>query len=85
MPTCTAAVELAPHGISVVDVGPSAVATPIHQGTLDDPAKKTALNERKLLHLGSALSIVAPWLMQSSHGATMESALHLLLGRYGRD
>ncbi|MEP7188303.1 MAG: glucose 1-dehydrogenase [Roseiflexaceae bacterium] len=44
MLTRTAAVELAPHGITVVGVGPGAVATPINQGTLDDPAKKAALN-----------------------------------------
>jgi glucose 1-dehydrogenase len=44
MLTRTAAVELAPHGITVVGVGPGAVATPINQNTLDDPEKKAALN-----------------------------------------
>ena len=43
MLTRTAAVELAPYGITVVGVGPGAVATPINQSTLDDPAKKSAL------------------------------------------
>ncbi|MEP7187565.1 MAG: SDR family oxidoreductase [Roseiflexaceae bacterium] len=43
MLTRTAGVELAPHGITVVGVGPGAVATPINQGTLDDPEKKAAL------------------------------------------
>jgi glucose 1-dehydrogenase len=43
MLTRTAGVELAPHGITVVGVGPGAVATPINQDTLDDPEKKAAL------------------------------------------
>lgn len=43
MLTRTAGVELAPHGITVVGVGPGAVATPINQGTLEDPEKKATL------------------------------------------
>ena len=43
MLTRTAGVELAPHGITVVGVGPGAVATPINQETLEDPEKKAAL------------------------------------------
>lgn len=43
MLTRTAGVELAPHGITVVGVGPGAVATPINQGTLADPEKRAAL------------------------------------------
>ncbi|GAC1386611.1 MAG: SDR family oxidoreductase [Herpetosiphon sp.] len=43
MLTRTAGVELAPHGILVVGVGPGAVATPINAVTLDDPEKKAAL------------------------------------------
>jgi glucose 1-dehydrogenase len=43
MLTRTAGVELAPHGITVVGVGPGAVATPINAGTLADPEKKAAL------------------------------------------
>ena len=39
----TAGVELAPHGITVVNVGPGAVITPINQSTLDNPAQKAAL------------------------------------------
>ncbi len=39
MLTRTAGVELAPHGILVVGVGPGAVATPINLGTMNDPAK----------------------------------------------
>ncbi len=42
MLTRTAGVELAPHGILVIGVGPGAVATPINQATMDDPeAMKT--------------------------------------------
>jgi glucose 1-dehydrogenase len=38
MLTRTAGVELAPHDILVVGVGPGAVATPINTGTMADPA-----------------------------------------------
>jgi glucose 1-dehydrogenase len=38
MLTRTAGVELAPHGILVVGVGPGAVATPINTSTMKDPA-----------------------------------------------
>ncbi len=38
MLTRTAGVELAPHGILVVGVGPGAVATPINLSTMQDPA-----------------------------------------------
>ena len=37
MLTRTAGVELAPHGICVVGVGPGAVATPINASTMKDP------------------------------------------------
>jgi glucose 1-dehydrogenase len=39
MLTRTAGVELAPHNITVVGVGPGAVITPINRPTLDDPVK----------------------------------------------
>ena len=39
MLTRTAGVELAPHDILVVGVGPGAVATPINTSTMNDPAK----------------------------------------------
>jgi len=39
----TAGVELAPHGITVVNVGPGAVITPINQSTFENPAQKAAL------------------------------------------
>ncbi len=38
MLTRTAGVELAPHNVLVVGVGPGAVATPINLGTMNDPA-----------------------------------------------
>jgi glucose 1-dehydrogenase len=44
MLTRTAGVELAPHDILVVGVGPGAVATPINTQTLNDPAALAKLN-----------------------------------------
>jgi len=44
MLTRTAGVELAPHNILVVGVGPGAVATPINQSTMQDPALLQKLN-----------------------------------------
>ena len=44
MLTRTAGVELAPHGICVVGVGPGAVATPINLSTMKDPALLAKLN-----------------------------------------
>ena len=43
MLTRTAGVELAPHGILVVGVGPGAVATPINASTMSDPAQRKRL------------------------------------------
>jgi glucose 1-dehydrogenase len=45
MLTRTAGVELAPHGITVVGVGPGAVVTPINKSTLDDPEKLKRIND----------------------------------------
>ena len=44
MLTRTAGVELAPHNILVVGVGPGAVATPINLSTMKDPALLAKLN-----------------------------------------
>ena len=44
MLTRTAGVELAPHNILVVGVGPGAVATPINLSTMNDPALLKKLN-----------------------------------------
>jgi glucose 1-dehydrogenase len=45
MLTRTAGLELAPHNILVVGVGPGAVATPINTSTMQDPALMQKLNE----------------------------------------
>jgi glucose 1-dehydrogenase len=45
MLTRTAGVELAPHGITVVGVGPGAVETPINLETEKDPAKLKTLDD----------------------------------------
>ena len=44
MLTRTAGVELAPHNILVVGVGPGAVATPINQSTMESPTKMAKLD-----------------------------------------
>jgi len=44
MLTRTAGVELAPHNILIVGVGPGAVETPINTSTMDDPAKLKKLD-----------------------------------------
>jgi glucose 1-dehydrogenase len=44
MLTRTAGVTLGPHGVSVVGVGPGAVATPINTSTMDDPEKMATLD-----------------------------------------
>jgi glucose 1-dehydrogenase len=44
MLTRTAGVELGPHNIRVVNIGPGAVATPINTSTMNDPAKLKALD-----------------------------------------
>jgi glucose 1-dehydrogenase len=44
MLTRTAGVELGPYGVTVVGVGPGAVATPINASTMADPAKMAILD-----------------------------------------
>ena len=44
MLTRTAGVELGPQGVTVVGVGPGAVATPINTATMDDPTKMATLD-----------------------------------------
>ena len=44
MLTRTAALELAPHGITMVNVGPGAVATPINESTMNNPELMAKLN-----------------------------------------
>jgi glucose 1-dehydrogenase len=45
MLTRTAGVELAPHNIRLVAVGPGAVATPINKSTMQDPDKMRVLKQ----------------------------------------
>ena len=45
MLTRTAGLELAPHNILVIGVGPGAVATPINTSTMQDPALLKKLND----------------------------------------
>ncbi len=44
MLTRTSGVELGPHGIQVIGVGPGAVETPINTSTMNDPAKMKVLD-----------------------------------------
>lgn len=44
MLTRTAGVELAPHNILVVGIGPGAVETPINRPTMQDPKQLKKLN-----------------------------------------
>ncbi len=44
MLTRTAGQELGPHGITVVGLGPGAVATPINAATMNDPTAMATLN-----------------------------------------
>jgi glucose 1-dehydrogenase len=44
MLTRTAGVELGPHGVTVVGVGPGAVETPINLSTMNDPEKMKTLD-----------------------------------------
>ena len=48
MLTRTAGVELGPHDIRVVNIAPGAVATPINQTTMSDPAKLKTIVAIKL-------------------------------------
>ena len=66
MLTRTAGVELAPHGILVVGVGPGAVETPINVSTMKDPAKMDALDDASPLgrmakpaEIGSVVAFLA--------------------------
>jgi len=63
MLTRTAGVELAPHNILVVGVGPGAVATPINIGTMDNPTllKKldTAIPMGRMAKPAEIASVVA--------------------------
>ena len=75
MLTRTAGVELAPHGITVVGVGPGAVDTPINLATEQDPAKLKTLNDAiplgrmaKPEEIGSVIAFLA------GHGSSYVTA-----------
>ena len=63
MLTRTAGVELAPHKILVVGVGPGAVATPINLSTMDNPVKMEKLDAAiplgRMAQPGEIASVVA--------------------------
>ena len=63
MMTRTAALELAPHGITVVNVGPGAVATPINDATMNHPELLAKLNAAipmgRMAQPGEIASVVA--------------------------
>lgn len=64
--TRTVANELAGHGITVVNVGPGAIATPINTATLNDPQKKAALINEIPLHrvgLPEDIANLVAWLV----------------------
>lgn len=65
MLTRTLADELAPHHITIVNIGPGAIATPINKQTLENPEKKKALeNSIPLGRIGQPADVagLAVWL-----------------------
>lgn len=65
MLTRTLADELAPHHITMVNIGPGAIATPINKQTLEDPQKmKTLLSSIPLGRIGQPDDVagLAVWL-----------------------
>jgi glucose 1-dehydrogenase len=60
MLTRNMAVELAPHGITVNNIAPGAIATPINKAVLDDPeAKHNAIGEIPLGRFGRPEEVAA--------------------------
>ncbi len=71
----TAALELAPHGITVVNLGPGAIATPINTATLDDPKlRKALLDEIPLGRIGQPEEIAAAAVFLASDAASYLTA-----------
>ena len=66
----TIAVELAPHGITVNNIGPGAIDTPLDKPTKDDPAKlKTLLGEIPLGRMGTSEEVAALAIFLASDAA----------------
>ena len=71
----TAALELAPHGISVVNLAPGAVATPINRATLADPKLRDALlDEIPLGRIGQPEEIAQAAVFLASDAASYLTA-----------
>ena len=75
MLTRTAGVELAPHNILVVGVGPGAVATPINLSTMQNPAKMAKLDSAiPLGRMGKPEEIASVVAMMAGGGASYITA-----------
>lgn len=71
----TTALELAPHGISVVNLAPGAVATPINRATLADPNLRDALlDEIPLGRIGQPEEIAQAAVFLASDAASYLTA-----------
>lgn len=71
----TTAIELAPHGVTVVNLAPGAIATPINSDTLDDPDLRQALiNEIPVRRIGQPEEIAEAAVFLASDAAAYLTA-----------
>jgi glucose 1-dehydrogenase len=71
----TAALELAPHGVTVVNLAPGAIATPINQATLADPKlRQQLIDEIPLGRIGQPEEIAAAAVFLASDAASYLTA-----------
>lgn len=76
----TAARELAPHKIRVVNIAPGAIATPINRSVLDDPQAKEAVEaEIPLGRMGNADEIAAAVVWVASDEASYVTGTTVLV------